>query len=82
MNKPKIDYPCKWAYKIIGQDEKLLKQAAVSVVGNNLYTITASKSSSGGKYKSLKLEVDVRDENERINIFERLKRNSAIKFVL
>ena len=80
--KTQIDYPCDWSYRIIGSDEHLLRKAAKSAVGNKKYTLTVSNRSSGGKYHSLNLEIRVTDENERLRIFENLKNEAAINFVL
>jgi uncharacterized protein len=82
MQKSKINYPCQWTYKLIGQDGDLLKKAVLVVVQDKKYQLSASKSSSGGKYKSFNLELNVADEEERNQIFESLKNNSSIKFVL
>ena len=82
MDKIEIDYPCKWSYRIIGSDEKLLRAAAKSAVGNKKYTLSVSNRSSGGKYHSLNLELRVINENERLRIFENLKNEAAIKFIL
>jgi len=82
MKKTKIDYPCKWSYQIIGSDEHLLREAVKSAVGNKKYTLSVSNRSSGGKYQSLKLELRVIDEGERLHIFENLKNETVINFVL
>ena len=82
MQKAKIDYPCKWSYRIIGTDENLLREAVKSAVGNKKYALSVSNHSSGGKYQSLNVELQVNDARERLRIFENLKNNVAINFVL
>lgn len=82
MDQPAIEYPCTWTYKIIGQDDVLLRDAVTSCVPNREYTLTASKSSSGGKYLSFRLDVRVNDESERNAVFTCLKGNPAVKYVL
>jgi putative lipoic acid-binding regulatory protein len=82
VKKTQIDYPCEWSYRIIGSDEHLLREAAKSAVGNKKYTLSVSNRSSGGKYQSLNLELRVIDESERLRIFENLKNEAAINFVL
>ena len=82
LKKTQIDYPCEWSYRIIGSDEHLLRKAAKSAVGNKKYTLSVSNRSSGGKYQSLNLELRVIDESERLRIFENLKNEAAINFVL
>ena len=39
MNKTKIDYPCQWSYRIIGDDEQLLSDAAAAAVGDKQFTM-------------------------------------------
>ena len=82
MQKTKIAYPCQWSYRLIGNDEKLLRNAATSAVSDKKFKLSVSNRSSGGKYHSLNLEILVNDETERLNIFKRLKNDAAIKFVL
>ena len=82
MTKAEIKYPCKWSYRIIGDDEKLLRDAAASALGNKKYKLSLSNSSSGGKYYSLNLELTVENEAERLRIFNHLKKDIAVKFVL
>lgn len=82
MEKPKIKYPCTWSYRIIGQDEQMLRKAAVSVAGGKKYTLSASNRSSGGKYYSFNFEIDVKDNSERLSIYDCLGKDPAIKMVL
>lgn len=82
MKKLGIEYPCDWTFKIIGQDEGLLRKAAIATLQSRSHTINNSNSSSGGKYISLNLTVDVEDETDRNDIFNSLQSDSAIKFIL
>ncbi len=82
MDKPKIEYPCNWTFKIIGKDEKLLRKAAVSTLQKRNHTIRNSNTSSGGKYTSLNLVVNVKDETDRDEIFNQLQNNPTIKLIL
>jgi hypothetical protein len=82
MQKPNIEYPCEWSYRIIGKEESLLREAAVSVAGDRTYTLKKSNTSAGGKYVSLHLTVTVTDEDERLRIFGELKQCPPVKMVL
>lgn len=82
MEKPEIEYPCKWACTVIGADEIQLQEAAKFAVGEKEYSFTASNRSSGSKYLSFKLELIVDDEAECLAIFEILKHDAAIKMVI
>lgn len=84
MNTTKcdIEYPCRWTYKIIGQDEAMLREAVTGVLAESRYTITPSNRSRTGKYLCLNIETEVHDEARRIEIYEALRHNSVITMVL
>ncbi len=82
MQKPEIDYPCLWGYRIIGRSEEELRLAAKKAVGEKEHTLTVTNQSSGGKYVSLSLRTSVADEAERVGILERLQSSEAVRVVL
>ncbi|MBD3346163.1 MAG: DUF493 family protein [Chitinivibrionales bacterium] len=83
MKKPEIEYPCNWSYRIVGQDKELMRKAVDTVVEDNKeFDLINSHTSSGGKYHSLILDIQVSDERERLHIFECLKKDPSVKFVL
>jgi len=80
--KPDIDYPCPWLFKVIGFNGQEIELAIAEVVGAVPFTVTASKSSSGGKYHSVNLEMEVTSEENRDSIYQDLSAHRAIKVVL
>jgi len=84
--KPKIDYPCKWDYKVIGELEDQIRAAVAECLATNVaereYSLEVSRSSGGGKYISLNLSLFVSDEKERNTIFSSLAEHSAIMMVM
>ncbi len=82
MKRPEIEYPCTWAYKIIGSDCTLLKEIIVSACAPQDVNISHSSTSSSGKYQSLNAELTVKDEVTRLAIYETLKNSPGVKFVL
>jgi putative lipoic acid-binding regulatory protein len=80
-SKPAITYPCVWLYKVIGTDADVLTKA-VTTVCPAITAITPSKTSSGGKYCSLNVEIEVTDEASRLAIYQNLKNHLAVKAVL
>jgi putative lipoic acid-binding regulatory protein len=82
MKKPIIKYPCVWSYRIIGQDDQLLQNAVSNAVGDKEYQISFANKSSGGKYRSLNVEVRVHSEQERVDTFERLRNDPNVKVVI
>jgi putative lipoic acid-binding regulatory protein len=79
--KPDIAYPGPWTYRIIGEDEARMRAAVVEVVGVVDYTLELSNQSSGGRYRSLELELVVVDEAHRLAVFDALKNHADIRFV-
>ncbi len=90
QQKPHITYPCPWDYKIIGTDENVLREAVVTCLdqalsqaaGEREYELGTSRTSNGGKFVSLKLNLMVLDEAERNGIFSSLAGHPAIRIVI
>ena len=81
-DKPMINYPCDWSYRIIGKNESELRDTVKSIADGRTYSLQPSNKSSGGKYISLNFKVCVKTEQERLSIFSQLKKNAAVKYVL
>ena len=76
--KPKIDYPLIWEYTIFVPLDRDEKELIANTLGICEHKLTASNKNA--KYKSFKLNLLVRSENERLEIFAKLKATCA--FVL
>ena len=79
---PEIEYPCRWSYRIIGADETRLRAAAALVVGDAEHTLVLALQSSGGKYRSMQLDVLVRDDAHRLAVFAELGKHPDVRFVI
>jgi putative lipoic acid-binding regulatory protein len=80
--KPNIDYPCDWNYKVIGTNvDEMIKAIEIAVAGM-VHEINSSNVSSKGNYFSLNLKVFVTSEAIRDIIFSKLNSNEFIKMVL
>lgn len=83
QNEPlKIEYPCKWKYKIIGENVEDMINAVEEIVVNLEYDITPSNISNNEKYYSLNLHVLVPSEIVRNIVFQKLAEQDAIKVVI
>ncbi len=82
MDTPRISYPCRWSFTLIGTDEAALSAAAAACLGKNAYRLAPSRKSSGGKYTALHLDTEVASEDERNRLFAALKAHAAVKMVL
>ena len=82
QKKPDISYPCEWEYKVIGEDQELIKTVIREACAPVVPVITLSNVSSSGKYYSLNATLQVDDEKTRLKIFDQIQKNSAIKMVI
>ncbi len=80
--KPKIDYPCDWLFKVIGENKEAIKEGVDQVLTDKEFTFAYSHTSSGGKYHSFNVELVVESEEERLSIYNRLANHIAIKVVI
>ncbi len=80
--KPQISYPCVWTYRIIGWDEPRLRAVVAEVIGRHEHRLQLARESSGGKYRTLQLELEVRDDAHRSEIFARISQHPDVRFVI
>ena len=80
--RPEINYPCTWVYKVIGEDCSLLKDIIISACSPLPVKISHSNMSSKGKYHSLNAELEVPTEEYRLKVYEALKCCPAVKIIL
>lgn len=81
QKKPKIDYPCEWSYRIIGDDIKKMVEAAEGAVKGMEYDLQASNISKKGNYYSINLKVNVKNELVRDKIFDTIKNHENVKML-
>jgi len=82
MEKQVIDYPCQWVFKIIGKNERLMRNAVDNCMGKTRFRLKKSNTSRAGKYISLNLETMVENEQLRNKIYEELKRHESVTMIL
>ena len=82
MDKPNIEYPCTWWFKVIGSDREGIPQHIASMLESVDFDLSESRQSRSGKYSSFNLSVYVKDEQERNAIFQDLKKVPTVKFIL
>jgi uncharacterized protein len=80
--KPKIDYPCRWSYKVIGRDLEELNRAIAEVIGGSEHTVTLSRSSKGGAYHCLNVTMTVESESVRLGLYQQFCQHPAILIVM
>jgi putative lipoic acid-binding regulatory protein len=82
QNKPKIDYPSPWLFKVIGVDREALPRAIAEVLGERRHLLVYSNASRTGKYHSFNLEVVVESEIHRDELYRSLAACAVIMTVL
>jgi hypothetical protein len=80
--RPEIEYPCTWAYKVIGEDRAVLIDIIIEACSPHVVAISHSHASRQGKYHSVNAELVIPDATTRLRIYEILKSNAAVKIVL
>jgi putative lipoic acid-binding regulatory protein len=82
MDKPHIDYPCPWPYKIIGSHPELMARTVRELLRGKVFDLRESHRSTQGTYTSLSLYVQVHSEAERNEIFRALQCIPTVKIVI
>jgi putative lipoic acid-binding regulatory protein len=80
--KVKIDYPCRWVYKIIGTSQEELQALVAALLQDSPYRISLCNSSATGKYYCMNVELTVENEEKRVALYESLKQHPAVKIIL
>ncbi len=82
--QPELDlaYPCQWGYRLIGPDGDEIQRMLAAVLGNRPHQITIGQTSSGGKYVSINLQLEVKSEEDRKSLFQTLSLSPAVKVIL
>jgi uncharacterized protein len=80
--KVKIAYPCRWVYKVIGLDQDRMRAAITELIPDGDCVITTSRSSVTGRYHCLNIDKPVKNEDDRVSLYEALRKHPAIKIIL
>jgi uncharacterized protein len=80
--KPEIEYPCRWEYRVFGRDAQALTALIAELLAGCDYTMQPAHSSRTGKYSTIGVSVAVADEAERNRIFAALSHHPDVKMVL
>lgn len=80
--KPEIHYPCRWQFRLIGEERAAIIQAVHAAVDSAACVVTEGNVSSGGRYLSINVEMTVNDEAERLRLYQQFASNPAIRVVL
>lgn len=82
LKELELEYPCDWEYKLIVVQGINVSQIVKNIVDTRNFSLKNSKNSKNGKYESFTLKLLVHSDDDRKTLYETLKANKDIKFVL
>ena len=82
QDKPKIDYPCEWGFKIIGRDKEKLEESVKDILSHKEYKCKVGNVSRNGKFHSFNAYCEVENQDDRDKIFKAFEEHKDIKMVL
>jgi len=80
--KLELKYPTSWSYKLIVKSHDELLLALEQILGRREYKLNRSNSSKSGKFSSFNLELLVHSDEDRVALFEQLRGEKSIKYLL
>jgi len=85
QEKPQIDYPTKWGFKIIGRDKEALEkciQEIMKIEGDKAHVCTMGNQSKTGKFTTYNASCTVDSEEERKRIFKYFEDHDDVDMVI
>ncbi len=76
--KLELEYPCEWSYTLMGTTEALLRAAAEEVAGDRPSTLCFGRRTSGGRYCSVILTLEVQSDEDRRTLFAALHAHGGV----
>ncbi len=80
--KLELTYPCTWSYKIVINSHCNINHIIKNAIGDRSYKVSTANNSKNGTYKSYKMTLLVHNEDDRIELYNLLKRENCVKIVL
>ena len=81
-HKLELEYPCMWCYKIVIKDEHNGPKIAKDVLETRTHTVKASKKSSGGKFKSYSVDLEVHSDDDREKLHKLFGAHEHVKMIV
>ncbi len=82
QEKPQIDYPTQWGFKIIGNSKEALQACIKEVMGEKEHLCSSGNISKNGKFHSYNANCVVEDEEERDRLFKSFQDHKEVKMVM
>ena len=82
QEKPNIEYPAKWGFKVIGKDKVKVEQAVKDVMDTLPHSCNFSNTSKSGKFNSYSIECVVESEEQRDELYKNFGEHSDVDYVI
>jgi len=80
--KPEINYPTKWGFKVIGKDKEKVENAIKEVLKDKEHSCSFSNTSKSGKFNSFNAECIVDSQEERDKLYKAFGEHDDINYVI
>ena len=80
--KPQIEYPTNWGFKIIGRDKEKLKACIKEVMGDKEHLCSLGNTSRTGKFTTYNASCVVENEEERDRLFKCFQDHDDVEMVI
>ena len=82
QNKPKIEYPTNWGFKLIGKDKESLLACIKEVMGDKEHLCSVGNASRTGKFHSYNTSCVVKSQEERDRLFKCFQDHDDVEMVI
>jgi len=82
QEKPKIEYPTNWGFKIIGRDKDKLKTCIKEVMGDKEHLCSIGNTSRTGKFHTYNASCTVENQEERDRLFKCFQDHDDVEMVI
>ncbi len=80
--KPQIEYPTNWGFKIIGRDKDKLKACIKEVMGDKEHLCSLGNTSRTGKFTTYNASCVVENQEERDRLFKCFQDHDDVEMVI
>ena len=80
--KPTIEYPTNWGFKIIGKDKEKLKACIKEVMGEKEHLCSVGNTSRTGKFTTYNTSCVVESQEERDRLFKCFQDHDDVEMVI
>lgn len=82
QDKPKIEYPTQWGFKLIGRDKEALLRCIKEAMGDKEHLCSFGNASKTGKFHSYNASCVVESQEERDRIFKYCQEHHDVDMVI